>query len=352
MGDWSKLKEHIKNNICQRKPEVYDYVLMWLAFAVQHPNRPSEVALAMRGKRGVGKSILGNIFGKLFGQHFRHIFSSKHLVGHFNSHLRDCIFLFADEAFWTGEKSAEGVLKGLITEPTLNIEGKGKDIVRTKNMLHIMMASNSDWVVPAGLEERRFCILDVGDKHIQDKAYFGAIYKQMENGGYAAMLHDLLDLDLRDFDIRDVPDTEGLREQKILSMDPITAWWFQKLKDGSLPSEDGEWGITEKNAIYEDYAETIGKAGVIYKGMQTSLGMKLKKLLPGPYPKSKKKQVEEKEDYNADRDLIIKTGERIPHWQFPPLKECREFFEQLAKLEGYNWPEEPEFVTEEEKPDF
>jgi hypothetical protein len=128
---------------------------------------------------------------------------------------------------------------------------------------------------------RRFCILDVGDRHIQDKGYFGAIMNQMENGGYAAMLYDLQKMELSDFNIREVPDSEGLREQKILSMDPITAWWFQKLKEGSLPSEDEEWGIVDKNAMYEDYAETIGKAGVIYRGMQTTLAMKLKKLLPG-----------------------------------------------------------------------
>jgi hypothetical protein len=46
------------------------------------------------------------------------------------------------------------------------------------------------------------------------------------------MLHDFLDLDLSDFDIRDVPDTHGLRDQKILSMDHQTPWWFQKLNDG------------------------------------------------------------------------------------------------------------------------
>jgi hypothetical protein len=351
-GDWSKLREHIKYNISQRKPEVYDYILKWMAFAVQHPNRPSEVALVMRGKRGVGKSILGNLFGKLFGQHFRHIFSSKHLVGHFNSHLRDCIFLFADEAFWAGEKSAEGVLKGLITERTLNIEGKGKDIVRTKNMLHIMMASNSDWVVPAGLEERRFCILDVGDKHIQDKVYFGAIYEQMENGGYAAMLHDLLDLDLSDFDIRDVPDTQGLRDQKLLSMDPQTAWWFQKLKDGSLPSKNGQWGIVETNALYENYVHTVGRAGVSHKGMRTSLGIKLKKLLPGKYPISKKIQVEKRcfdENYNFTGTKKI----RVSHYVLPPLGVCRRCFEKIANMKGYNWPEEPEIITEEEKyPEF
>jgi hypothetical protein len=288
----------------------------------------------------------------LFGQNFLQIFSSKHLIGNFNLHLRDCIFLFADEAFWAGDKRAESVLKGLITEPTLVIEGKGKDVVITKNMLHVMMASNSDWVAPASLDERRFCILDVGDRNIQDKSYFGAIINQMKNGGYAAMLYDLLNMDLNGFDIRDVPDSEGLREQKILSMDPVTAWWFQKLKEGSLPSEYTEWGIANKNTMYEDFAETVGKAGVIHKGMQTSLAMKLKKLLPGQYPISKKIQVEVKQDYFPDKDYLYITNKRIPHWQFPSLKECREHFEQIAKLEGYNWPEEPEVVTEEEKPDY
>lgn len=350
-GDWSKLNEHIKTNVCNGKTELYDYVVKWLAFAVQHPDKPSQVALVMRGKKGVGKSILGKIFGKLFGQNFLHIFSSKHLIGNFNLHLRDCLFLFADEAFWAGDKPAEGVLKGLITESTLVIEGKGKDVVVTKNMLHIMMASNSEWVAPTSFEERRFCILDVGDAHIQDKGYFRAIMKEMKNGGYAGMLFDLLNMDISEFEIRDVPDSEGLREQKIYSMDPIEDWWFQKLTDGYLPSKDEEWGIVEKKALYDDYVDTAGKAGLSYKGMQTALGMKLKKLLPGQYPINKKRNIK-KEFYNKDKDRYITKKKQVAHWQFPPLKECREFFEKLAKMEGHKWPEEPEVVTIEEKPEF
>ena len=135
-------------------------------------------------------------------------------------------------------------------------------------------------------------------------------------------------------------------------MDPVTAWWFQKLKDGTLPPGDEKWGIAGKNAIYEDYAETIGKAGVIHKGMQTSLAMKLKKLLPGQYPISQKRKVDIKEYFNAKRECYIITRKRIPHWQFPPLKECREHFEKIAKMKGYNWPDEPEFENNEEKPEF
>ena len=85
--------------------------------------------------------------------------------------------------------------------------------------------------------------------------------------------------------------------------------------------------------------------------ISTSLAIRLKKLLPGQYPISKKIQVEE-EDYDTDRNLLIKTGKRVPHWQFPTLKECREHFEKLAKMKDYNWPEEPEVITEEKKPEF
>jgi len=340
-GDWSLLDDHIKENICQGKADLYEYIIKWLAFAVQHPDKPSEVALVMRGKRGVGKSILGKLFGKLFGQNFLHIFSGKHLTGDFNSHLRDCIFLFADEAFWAGDKRGEGVLKGLITEPTLVIEPKGKDVVITKNMLHVMMASNSDWVAPSGLDERRFFIADVGEQHKQDQEYFRLIQEQMDNGGYSAMLHDLLQMDLVDFEIRNVPDTEGLREQKIFSMDPIQAWWFHILCDSPLPSTDGDWGVVIKTAVYDHYIKAAGKAGVSYRGMQTTLGMKLAKLLPAQYPITKKIEAEVKE-WDKNLETYITEMKRVPHWVFPPLKECREYFEKISNMQGYDWPEAPE----------
>ena len=56
-----------------------------------------------------------------------HISSVDHLAGRFNAHLRDACLLFADEAYWPGDRSDEGTLKRLITEPTLFIEAKGRD---------------------------------------------------------------------------------------------------------------------------------------------------------------------------------------------------------------------------------
>ncbi len=56
----------------------------------------------------------------------------------------------------------------LITEPVLPIEGKGRNVRFARNVVHLIVASNSNWVVPAGLDERRFCVIDVSDVRAQD----------------------------------------------------------------------------------------------------------------------------------------------------------------------------------------
>src|SRR3954468_13556456 len=203
-----------------------------LARMVQQPNRQGEVALVLRGKKGTGKGTLGKWLMKIFGQHGMQIANAKHLVGNFNAHLRDAVFVFADEAFFAGDKQHEGVLKALVTEPSITIEAKYQNAVMMANMTHILMASNSDWVVPATTDERRFCVMDVADSHIGDRDYFNKLNAQMETGGLAAMLHDLLNHDLSGFEVRQVPQTEALDAQKRLSLDSLHCWWLSVLKRG------------------------------------------------------------------------------------------------------------------------
>jgi hypothetical protein len=100
------------------------------------------------------------------------------------------------------------------------------------NMTHILMASNSAWVVPATTDERRFCVMDVSDIHLQDDEYFDRLNAQMEAGGLAAMLHDLLHHDLSRFNIRQVPQTEALADQKRHSLDSLHRWWLTVLQRG------------------------------------------------------------------------------------------------------------------------
>jgi hypothetical protein len=202
-GNWTLMREHIRV-VMTRDAEMFDYVINWLAWAVQHPDQRAEVALVFRGGEGAGKGALGNAIMTIFGQHALHISHARYLTG-FNAHLRDVSFLFADEAYWPGDKAAEGNLKRLLSEPSLLIEAKGRDPVPVENMLHVMMASNEDWIVPASERERHYVLNEVADVHMQDAAWFEPIYRQMEDGGHAAMLHDLLTRSRR---LASAPNTE------------------------------------------------------------------------------------------------------------------------------------------------
>jgi 5S rRNA maturation endonuclease (ribonuclease M5) len=148
-GDWSLMRQHILEVLAGGNEEHAAYITKWAAWAVQHPAEVPEVVLVFRGGQGTGKGIFGRSMMHLFGQHGRQISDIEKLVGKFNARLLDAVLLFADEAYWPGHKSKEGAFKRLITEPTLEIEKKGVDTVEVRNNLHIIMASNEDWVVPA-----------------------------------------------------------------------------------------------------------------------------------------------------------------------------------------------------------
>jgi hypothetical protein len=262
-GSWAKLKAHVLHNICSGVLDHYEWLLNWCARLVQHPGLRAEIAVVLRGKKGTGKGILGHALRQLLAHHGIHISTSAHLVGKFNEHLRDCVFLFADEAFFAGDKAGESALKALITESVLLVEGKFKTAQQYPNRLHVLMASNSDWVIPAGPNERRYFVLDVSDKCMQQDAYFAAIDDELKNGGYEAMLHELMHRDISKFNHRKAPDTNALQDQKMQSLPTDLAWWQAVLQreyvyKSKLGLEDyfGEWhDWMATEVLYDSYVE-------------------------------------------------------------------------------------------------
>jgi hypothetical protein len=237
-GDCSLFKSHLKDNICAGSAEHAAYLWAWMARSVQQPGSAGEVAIVQRGKEGTGKGVFAREFGRLFGSHFRHVVHAGHLVGHFNAHLQHCSLLYADEAFFAGDRGHESTLKALITEETLLIEPKGLDPFPVRNCLHVIMSSNSDWVVPAGADARRYFVLDVSDAQMQNAEYFDAVVKQMGAGGREALLHELLREDLSGFNVRAVPQTAALAEQKAFSRRGVDLLIEVIASSGVLPNAD------------------------------------------------------------------------------------------------------------------
>ncbi len=245
-GSWALLMEHTRTIICGGNTELFDYLLGWMADLVQNPAKQGEVAIVMRGGEGTGKGILARAIKYLMGQHGFAISNAKHLTGNFNAHLRDCVLLFADEALYAGDKAHVGILKSIITEPYLTIEGKYQNAVMSPNYLHLILASNEQWVVPASLESRRFFVLDVSNERANDHLYFAAIQHELDHGGHEAMLHELLRRTPVG-NLRRVPVTDALVNQRKLSLGVTEGWWLDCLHRGYI--------FTSKLGLEEHFAQ-------------------------------------------------------------------------------------------------
>jgi Family of unknown function (DUF5906) len=298
-GKWDLIKRHITEVIANGDEKFADYVFNWVARMYQQPQEPGQTAIALCSEaEGTGKSTFGQILMEPWGLNGRHISDTKHLVGHFNARLENCGLLFADEALWPGDKSAEGTLKRLITEPTLIIERKGVDAYEGPNCVHLLLASNKDWIVPAGKYARRFAVNEVLSKYAGDRDYWEALRHQISHGGIEALFYDMLKRDISNFDVFDIPQTKALTAQKMHTLEPFDDWWQDLLDKGQLPSSVPDHPY---RAYTEELLEDFHKFAPSRRPMSSKrLGMLLQK-------------------HKCRRFNAIKRG-----WEFPPLWEARE----------------------------
>lgn len=259
-GEWTWLRELIHEVLASGEDEISTYILNWLAYLIQHPAHQAEVALVFRGGKGVGKGTLGNALCAGIGRHALAIASASQITGRFNSHLQDCIFLFADEALKPYDKEAESRLKAMITEPVLTWEGKGRDVISGPNFLHILMASNEGWVVPAGMDERRFLVTDCNTKWQGHESRWAKLRAQLygnDNAGLKRFFFDLFDRDISGFHPRRVPTTDALIDQKERSSSPLVSYFRNALDEGFTSFEvfNGEWESGPVRFFYEAFRD-------------------------------------------------------------------------------------------------
>jgi len=263
-GDWSQFKQHIFEVICGSNQVHFEFLLGLLAAMVQEPGVPGEIAVAMRGKPGTGKGFFVRALGRIFGKHYAHLDKVEDLIGHFNAAISGKVVVFADEAFFAGDKREQGALKRLVTEPTLAITRKGIDTVQEDNCVHLFCATNEHWSIPAGPLERRYLALKVSDAHVQDIPYFTALTeggREVPDHALAAFLHDMLALPFSRAALRKPPMTKELRDQQSQSLAPELEWWQSCLWTGTIGMLGDVWGkVVPCKGLYEAYrAEVTAK---------------------------------------------------------------------------------------------
>jgi len=307
---------HARENVCNGNERLFNQLIGWFAHLVQRPWDKPLVALVFRGGKGVGKNALVERVGALLGQHFLLASNRRYLVGNFNGHLENCLLFALDEAFWSGDKQAEGTLKDLITGKWHLVEHKNEKPYLIENCARIVIIGNEDWLVPASHDERRFLVFDVGDGRKQDRRFFQAMREGMERGGYRLLLRFLLDYDLSTVDVNEAIATDALLDQKTASLHPFHSWWLDSLTEGSLVNSDfAGWPTEIEKDRLRDAFKRYHKARNIRAQVtdDRAIGKLLKRALPS-IDASGKRHIPSSEG-----------GGQINLYRIPPLEACAEW---------------------------
>ena len=226
---WFRL---VKEVYCQGNKDHFELFMKIMALKIQRPWQKAGVCIVLRGPMGAGKSTFASFLSRIFGVHVLEVSNMARITGRFNSHLVDKLFVVLNEGYFAGSHTDAADIKSFITESTILMEMKHKDTVTIAHLSDLILTTNSDWVVPGAIDNRRFLVLDCSTR-LEPEFYrdFYANIKQeaTEFMGYCKKLsvpHDFRPGQV----IQSMPTTQGAAEQLLHGHDgTVRRWFFDRL---------------------------------------------------------------------------------------------------------------------------
>ena len=223
-GMWSLIHTLLLEVLCGGRQSKYQYLIKYIAHALQRPWEKPGVMVILLGGQGTGKGTLAKIFQKIWSATFLQTNRIKHVVGDFNGSLERAFMVFLDESLIVGDRNSSDALKSLVTEPTISINEKHQPTRQIKSYHRFFSATNYDHFKATDRDDRRDFVLRVSEHRKGDYAFWNALNAEIENAGVEAFAHDLLAMDLTEFNVRAKPNTRELTEQKLQSLDKFPRW--------------------------------------------------------------------------------------------------------------------------------
>lgn len=245
----------------QEPREVYEWILKWLAYPIQHPGAKMHTALVFHGHQGTGKSRFFESYAKIYGE-YAQVLNQGALEDKFNSDWAERkLFVVCDEVAARSELyMLKNQLKGLITGEWIRVNPKNVAAHREKNHMNLVFLSNE--VQPAVLEndDRRHMVIWTPPKLAE--SWYQDLSAEIANGGIEALHHYLLHLDLGDFKPWSLPPPTAAKADLINinreSADRFIEEWEDGLIDGLplCPAASSD--------VYAAYAAWCRREGVKY----------------------------------------------------------------------------------------
>ena len=244
-GRCDLIYRHIHEVICSGNEQDHEAFLNLLAWIVQNIGKPSRIIVTLQSKeQQVGKGLLlEKVLHPIFGLHGIIIDDSEHLFGQFNDAVRGKAFAFLDEANFAGDKKLADKIKSIVAKTEMTIEGKFAPKIACPVGLNLFLATNHEHAARVELYDARNWILKVSPHRKNDHAYWAELYDEIDKGGPAFLLHDLLARDVSKFNPqRDVPIMNAEHEANRRASNPADpALWLLECLDNKLWLGSENW---------------------------------------------------------------------------------------------------------------
>lgn len=188
-------------HLCSKEPnadEIFQWVLKWLAYPLQHLGAKMQSAIVVHGPQGTGKSRFFEAYAKIFGEYAR-VLGQEALEDKFNSDWAEKkLFILADEVLARSDMfHIKNRLKGFITGDTIRVNPKNIAAHTERNCMNIVFLSNERMPLVLERDDRRHLVLWSPPK--LDDGFYAAVNDEIANGGVEALFDRLLKLDLSGF---------------------------------------------------------------------------------------------------------------------------------------------------------
>ena len=170
-------------------------LLAYMAACIQHPGVKFQWTPLLQGCEGNGKTLFINCLSEAIGKRYTHLPNAADLGGNgakFNAWIQNKLFIGVEEVYVSDRREVLDALKPLITNPRIEIQGKGVDQITGDNRANFIMCSNHKDAILKTQSDRRFCVFYTAQQSVEDLtrdgmggSYFPSLYKWLKAGGYA-----------------------------------------------------------------------------------------------------------------------------------------------------------------------
>lgn len=248
--------------ICSNEPsvadKVFDWVLKWLAYPLQHPGAKLQTAIVVHGPQGTGKSRFFEAYSKIFGE-YAIVINQGAIEDKFNSDWSERkLFVLADEIVARSDMyHLKNQLKNFITGEWVRVNPKNVAAHKERNHMNIVFTSNEKMPIVLEDDDRRHLVIWTPPK--MNEVFYNEVSEEIANGGIEALYDYLLNLDLGDFKPWTKPPMTDAKQNLItlsLGSDEIFLREWQAGHIETLP-----FGPAGTSTVYAEYTAWCKREG-------------------------------------------------------------------------------------------